>query len=228
MPAWARLCQKKPLADTGASVLDNRDGTRSNFDKSGAYSGQNPVSAYTPSVLRLTLLVLCCTAGCQQANVGVRLIFPSEQTFLASALARIDVYDGGDTGKHSPEAICRSLSVTPPTPPAGVAPIVTSGTTDVCLFRAGGVDLKNVGVGRRVFFVEAQDFNGQAILRGCSIKDVFGDVQALEGDEQGQADDLGVNGFVDVQLATLPEFSVVLPSCKSIDDKCVEKVSCIE
>ena len=158
----------------------------------------------------------------------MRLVFPSEQTFLASALARVDVYDGTDTGARSPEAICRSLSVTPPTPPQGVSPIVTSGTTDVCLFRAAGVDLKDVGVGRRVFFVEAQDFNGQAILRGCLIEDVFGDAQQLEGDEKGSANDLGVNGFVDVQLATLPEFSVVPPSCPTVEDKCEENVSCSE
>jgi hypothetical protein len=180
-------------------------------------------------VPRLAALLLCCAlAGCQQPTVGVRLVFPSEQTFLASALARIDVYDGTDTGERSPEAICRSLSVTPPTPPEGVAPIVTSGTTDVCLFRAGGVDLKDVGVGRRVFFVEAQDFNGQAILRGCLIEDVFGDPQELEGDDQGTANDLGVNGFVEVQLATLPEFSVVPPTCATVEDKCEENVACSE
>lgn len=180
-------------------------------------------------MLRPALLLLtCAVAGCQQPTVGVRLVFPSEQTFLASALARVDVYDGTDTGERSPEAICRSLSVTPPTPPQGVAPIVTSGTTDVCLFRAGGVDLKDVGVGRRVFFVEAQDFNGQAILRGCLIEDVFGDAQELEGEDQGAASDLGVNGFVEVQLATLPEFPSAAPSCTSVEDKCVESVSCTE
>lgn len=181
----------------------------------------------------VSLLATSCTlagtlalAGCAKPTVGVRLEFPSEQTFLASALARVDVYDGGDTGERSPDAICRSLSVTPPTPPQGVSPLATSGATDVCLFRAGGVELNDVGVGRRVFFVEAQDFGGQAILRGCTVVDIYGDDQALEGDDQGAAADLGVNGFINVQLATLAEFPAEPPLCTSVTDKCEENIAC--
>lgn len=171
-------------------------------------------------------LVFAALAGCSEPSVGVRLVFPAELTFLATATARVDVYDGGDSGERSPDAICRSLSVTPPTPPDGVKPLATSGSTDVCLFRAGGVLLEKVGVGRRVFFVEAQDFNGQAILRGCGVFDVFGDDQALAGDDEGAAKDLGVNAFVDVQLATLPEFPTEVPTCTSVKDKCDEGVPC--
>jgi hypothetical protein len=174
------------------------------------------------------LLVVGAGAACQQPTVGVRLVFPSEETFLASALARVDVFDGSESGAKSPDAICRSLSVTPPTPPEGVKPLATSGNNDVCLFRAGGIDLKDVGVGRRVFFVEAQDFSSQAILRGCAVEDVFGDDQALEGDDEGAAADLGVNGFVEIQLATLPEFPAAPPTCASVEEKCEENVSCVE
>ncbi len=166
-------------------------------------------------------------AGCDRPTVAVRLVFPSEQTFLASALARLDVYDGGGTGERSPDAICRSLSVTPPTPPQGVAPIASI-STDVCDFRAGGVDLRDVGVGRRVFFVEAQDFSGQAILRGCAVEDVYGDAQQLDGDDAGAAKDLGANGFVEVQLATLPEFPAEAPTCASVEEKCEENTACTQ
>lgn len=187
--------------------------------------------------LRLLVLAPCAAfalgGACSQPSVGVRLVFPSEQTFLASALARIDVYDGGGSGEKSPDAICRSLSITPPTPPEGVAPLATSGNTDICDFRAGGVDLKDVGVGRRVFFVEAQDFTGQAILRGCGVFDVFGDDQlgkegGVEGDDEAAARDLGVTDFVDVQLATLAEFPVDPPTCASVQEKCEENVACVE
>jgi NAD(P)-dependent dehydrogenase (short-subunit alcohol dehydrogenase family) len=91
--------------------------------------------------------------GCREPNVGVRLVFPAELTFLATATARVDVYDGGDSGERSPDAICRSLSVTPPTPPDGVKPLATSGSTDVCLFRAGGVLLEQIGAKHRLLHV---------------------------------------------------------------------------
>lgn len=178
--------------------------------------------------LLLPCAVVLAAAACKQPNVGVRLVFPSEQTFLATALARVDVYDGGGSGEKSPDAICRSLSVTPPTPPAGVAPLATSGATDVCKFRGGGVALADVGVGRRVFFVEAQDFGSQAILRGCGVFDVYGDDAPLEGDDKGAAADLDVNAFVDVQLATLAEFPVEPPTCASVQEKCEENVACDE
>jgi hypothetical protein len=166
--------------------------------------------------------------GCTDPAVGVRLVFPSELTFLATANARVDVYDGSEQGERSPDAICRALAVTPPTPPAGVSPLTTSGTQDACLFRAGGVELNRVGVGRRVFFVEAQDFAGQSILRGCTVRDLSTEAAVLEGDDAGAASDLGVGALVDVQLATLPEFPPTTPSCASVAEKCDEGVSCNE
>ena len=50
-------------------------------------------------------------AACAEPSVGVRVVFPSEETFLLSSVATIDVYDGEGTGDKSPDAICRALSV---------------------------------------------------------------------------------------------------------------------
>jgi hypothetical protein len=160
--------------------------------------------------------------GCGEPAVGVRLVFPSEEAFLQTAVARIDVYDGTGSGAKGPDAICRSLSVNPPAPPAGVKPIATSGLSDVCDFRAGGAPIPGVGIGRRVVFVEALDFSSQAIVRGCSVVDVNGVVDAPADDAAA----FDVVDFVTIQLATLPEFPSVAPTCASVEEKCEERISC--
>jgi hypothetical protein len=156
--------------------------------------------------------------ACADAAIGVRLVFPSERAFLASALARIDVYDGEGAGDRSPDAICRSLSVNPPAPPAGVKPIATSGLGDVCGFADGSVRIEGIGVGRRVVFVETVDHESTTIVRGCTVVDLL--------DEAAPTGDDAVVAVVDVQLATLPAFPTTPPACVTIDEKCKEKVEC--
>jgi hypothetical protein len=167
------------------------------------------------------LLFACVGAslgGCADPAVGVRLVFPSERAFLASSNARIDVYDGEGTGAQSPDAICRSLSVTPPSPPAGVKPLATTGLNDVCGFFDGAVRVDSVGVGRRVFFVESVDFESRTVVRGCKVVDVGAEPTAnADGD---------LVDVIDVQLATLPDFPAAPPGCASIEEKCQENVSC--
>jgi hypothetical protein len=165
-------------------------------------------------------------AGCAQPAVGVRIVFPSELAFLHAAVARVDVYDGSDAGERSPDAICRALSRNPPTPPQGVQPLATSGNTDACSLRSGGVVLDGVGVGRRVIFVEATDIDGQAILRGCTVKDIFGDDEDLSDDDGAIANDLDAVALVNVDLAILPDFPPGPAGCASIEEKCEEAVSC--
>ena len=166
--------------------------------------------------------------SCNEPLVAVRLIFPSELAFLHAAVAHIDVYDGGDTGERSPDAICRALSVNPPAPPTGVLPLASSGNTDPCSFRDGGIVLDGVGIGRRVIFVEAQDFDGQSILRGCTVVDVFGDQADLSGDKEASARNAGgAVDVIDVSLAILPDFPQSQPGCDDVDAKCGEEpVSC--
>jgi hypothetical protein len=170
------------------------------------------------ALLGLLALAVGAGAGCGDASVGVRLVFPSERAFLASALARIDVYDGGGSGATSPDAICRSLSVNPPTPPAGVKPIATSGLADACDFANGSVTIDGVGVGRRVFFVETVDHDSTTIVRGCKVVDLAAEPSASANDD--------LVAVVDVQLATLPTFPTAPPSCTTLDEKCKEKVEC--
>ena len=166
-----------------------------------------------------SLLPLAAVLGaCADPAVGVRLVFPSERAFLVTANARIDVYDGEGTGTQSPDAVCRSLSVNPPTPPPGVKPIATTGLSDVCGFLDGAVRVEGVGVGRRVFFVETVDFESRTIVRGCKVVDVSAEPSAA-----GAGDLVDI---IDVQLATLPEFPSEPAGCASIDEKCKENVSC--
>ncbi len=167
-------------------------------------------------VLLLTAMVL---TGCPEPTVAVQLVFPSELTFLHTAVARIDVYDGSGTGERSPDAICRSLSTNPPAPLSGVQPIATSGNTAACSMRDGGVVLEQVGVGRRVVLVEGEDFEGAVIVRGCAVVDLFAD-----GDED--APELGASAVVSVPMATLPAFPAGAAGCTSIVEKCEENVSC--
>ncbi len=157
-------------------------------------------------------------SGCGDAAVDVRLIFPSERAFLVSALGRIEVYDGEGSDDTSPDAICRSLSVSPPAPPAGVKPIATTGLTDVCALHDGQVRIDDVGVGRRVVFVETVDHDSKTIVRGCTVVDI--------DDSSSSADGRGAPQPLTVQLATLPAFPTAQPACDTIEDKCKEKVEC--
>jgi hypothetical protein len=165
--------------------------------------------------------------ACQEPTLAVQLVFPSELTFLHTAVARIDVYDGSGTGERSPDAICRSLSTNPPAPPSGVQPIATSGSANACQFADGGVVLEHVGVGRRVILVEGEDFDGAAIVRGCTVVDVFGDdAPATDDATPAVITELGANAAVTVPLAILPAFPAGDAGCTSMTEKCEEDVSC--
>lgn len=179
---------------------------------------------------RLAACAVACAlvCACQKPAVGVRLVFPSEETFLLSSVATIDVYDGSGSGETGPDAICRALSVESSDPPAGLSSLASTSKRNVCEFRGGAIEVADVDVGRRVFFAEV-DSGSTALLRGCVVADVFGDDEELEGDDASEADKIGVNGFVDVPLATLPTYpSDTEPLCKDIDEKCEEKKKCTE
>jgi len=166
--------------------------------------------------------------GCNQPVVGVRLTFPSEQTFLITNTVTVDVYDGAGAGDKSPDAICRALSVETSVAPEGVQALESSGNTAACQLLDGGVSFKNVDVGRRVFFAEAVDFNGTAIMRGCTVADVFGDKENLPDDEKEAGDKLGATSFVDVQLATLPTYpDDQTPTCTDVKAKCEDNEPCV-
>ena len=168
-------------------------------------------------------------AACSQPVVAVRLRFPSEQTFLITNTVTVDVYDGGGSGKKSPDAICRALSVETSVAPDGVQALDSSGNTNACQLLDGGVHFENVDVGRRVFFAEAVDFTGTAIMRGCTVADVFGDREKISDDEKEAADKLHATAFVQVQLATLPAYpDAAVPKCADVKAKCQENQKCVD
>ena len=169
------------------------------------------------------------TLACSEPVVGVRLRFPSVQTFLVTNTITVDVYDGEGSAEKSPDAICRALSVSTSVAPKGVQALKSSGNTNACDLLAGGIGFSGVDVGRRVFFAEAVDFQDTAILRGCTVADVFGDPQKLSDNDKAEADKVGgANAFVDVQLATLPTYPDALtPTCADVAAKCEENKPCV-
>lgn len=190
---------------------------------------------YTSRVSRVRALLplLAALAGCAEPVVGVRLRFPSETAFLITNTITVDVYDGEGTGAQSPDAICRALSVTTSVAPAGVQALESSGSTSACQLLDGGVEFTSVDVGRRVFFAEATDAAGAAILRGCAVADVFGDAPgAAPAEVPEDAAALGATALVDVQLATLPTYPDDLddrvPSCADVNAKCQENQPCFD
>lgn len=190
-----------------------------------------PLVAFEPLVLLALLTVVTVgTLGCSEPIVGVRLRFPSERTFLIANTITVDVYDGSGAGAQSPDAICRALSVTTSVAPAGVQALRSTGNTSACELLDGGVSFTGVDVGRRVFFAEAVDVGGAAILRGCAVADVFGDAQPLAAEDEEVADALGASALVDVQLATLPTYPEdQIPSCADVAAKCgEERQSCFD
>ena len=174
------------------------------------------------------LVGLVGLAGCSVPVVGVRLKFPSQETFLVTNTVTIDVYDGTGAGAKSPDAICRALSVENSVAPDDVLALESSGNTAACRLLDGGVAFQNVDVGRRVFFAEAVDFKGTAIMRGCTVADVFGDAGELADDEKDAAQKLGgATSFVSVQLATLPTYQAITPTCADVKAKCQENQQCV-
>lgn len=175
------------------------------------------------------LLGLGGVAACREPTVGVALRFPSEATFLLTNTITVDVYDGSGTGDEGPDAICRSLSVQTSVTPPGAEILESSGNRNACEALDGAIAFEHIAVGRRVFFAEAVDFTSTAILRGCTVADVFGDEQSLEGARAETAKALGANGLVEVQLATLPTYpDGVTPACENVAAKCEENKPCVE
>lgn len=159
----------------------------------------------TPLTCVLGGALLACVAlmsACEPPTVPYQLRFPSEETFLLSSLARVDVYDGTGVGDESPDAICRALSVGQAAP---VATLASTGKRDVCEFLgAPGLTIDNVDTGRVVLFAEAEDSIGTKLLRGCAVVDVLADTEAVE-----------------VQLSTLPTYpDTPTPSCPNQQAKC--------
>jgi hypothetical protein len=185
--------------------------------------------ATTRGARALAMWAACaCTCACDEPAIGVRVVFPSEETFLVSTVATIDVYDGEGTGDTSPDAICRALSVESSEPPQGLASLASSSKRNVCELRGGATVLEGVGVGRRVVFAETQSGN-TALLRGCVVVDLFADGAAPAGDDAAAAEELGVRSFVEVPLATLPTYPEdVAIACDGITAKCEEQQACTE
>lgn len=144
--------------------------------------------------------------GCNAPEVTYQLRFPSEETFLMSRTARVEIYDGSGEGEQSPDAICRALSAQQP---ASVTAVAASGARDVCEFLDGLV-LRNIDTGRLVFAASAVDAQNRTILSGCAVLDLDDDAQTVE-----------------IQLSTLPNYpDAPTPECATVEAKCGGDPAC--
>ena len=228
-PVTAGVVGGAPVADLRAEGRLNAGPRPSARHRAGSAYNWEPTNIGRGSLLvaaprsLLVFSVAACTAGltgCAEPDVGLQLRFPSLDTFLVTANARVDVYDGVE----APDAICRALSTGRA---ASVDVLNSTGKRDVCDFEAG-LTIPDVGVGRRVLFAEATDSAGTAILSGCAVLDIAGtDDDTLGAAAAADAAALGVKRLVDIQLASLPTFPDD-PSlqCESIVEKCEQKAAC--
>lgn len=159
-----------------------------------------PAHTLSPPLLLGALLLAVALSACGPAPSTYRLRFPSEETFLLSSTARVDVYDG--SGEVTPDAICRALSVGQPAP---VSAIQTTGKRGVCEFLGPpGIVMGDVDVGRLVLFAEAEAADATKLLRGCAVVDVGGPGEVVE-----------------IQLSTLPSYpDEPSASCPHVQAKC--------
>ena len=150
--------------------------------------------------------VVLGAAGCGNADVQYRLVFPHQNTFLLSQLASVTVYDAKDV---NPDQVCRALSVGKA---ADAQSLISTGDQNVCEFAnpdSSVTRLQGLGVGRLIFFAKATDIQGNALLRGCTVVDVTPETETI-----------------DIQLATLPQYPSDLPTdilddaCTSLQQKC--------
>lgn len=187
----------------------------------------SPAPAVAPRLAPVALVAALLASACADPAIGVRLLFPSVETFLLSSVASVEVYDGEGTGEKSADALCRALSIDASEPPAGLSPIASASKVDVCALREGGVTL-DVAVGRRVVFAQTER-GTTALLRGCTVADLTGTADSPTGDDAGRAETLGVGSFVDVPLASLPSYpDDVALTCDDVDAKCEERQACTE
>ena len=172
------------------------------FVDSARRSGNNVPMMCRPLAV-VGSMVLALSTGCGGPELSYEVVFPSLSTFLLSANAVVSIYPGAE----APDRICRNLNVNLG---AGVEQVAGTGKIDVCELREQNALFENVDVGRVVFFAEVGDKFSNALMRGCTVADVFHDSDPIQ-----------------ITLSTLPTYPEAVDlGCESAQDKCDAKTQC--
>ena len=153
--------------------------------------------------LRLALvaaLVALSAAACSPDPVVVDLNFPSQETFLQSQFARVQVFDlQQDELGRCPALVGEAISGA-----TADAPAHDSDNVDVC-DAFGGIAFDDIGDGPKAFVVTTAAMN-EVILAGCTVAEVYRDAPTVV-----------------VHLGMTPRYAIAVTGtspCMSIADKC--------
>lgn len=156
-----------------------------------------------------SVLVMC---ACADPVVEIQLSFPSEDAFLRSNTASLDIFSGDTAGA------CDALLANPNVAPPGAEAAAASGVLDVCAFDKegdGGVVFEKLPLGKHAFFAQVYSGSNDVILRGCTIQEV---AATREEDPTPVVISMAkTSAFVDDDELT----------CANAQDKCQEKTPCL-
>ena len=121
----------------------------------------------TRSSVCSVLLLAAVASGCGD-TVSVELAFPSEDTFIRAETGELHVVE-----LESDEAgVCPQLLAEATLSPPSIDAAISTQPVSVCELRDGGLEVPDVSTGLAAFVAVARR-NGQGILAGCTIRDVY-------------------------------------------------------
>lgn len=121
------------------------------------------------------VLAALALASCGSDTETFELSFPSVEAFSASETVR--VY--GVPVEEGEAGTCRDLLAQAEDVGSISDASEDTGPIPICEFRRGGVELPSVGEGLRAYVAVAEDTTGEALLSGCTIRDVYGDASEV-------------------------------------------------
>lgn len=127
--------------------------------------------------MRRVVLCALVLAGCAPAPVEVELSFPSRDTFLHGEFGRLRVFpvDLSMSDEDCPVILDRVEGGGE----AG-APVLDSGWTQICEFRAGNVRFENAPAGPHAYVVQVRNRDNTVILEGCRVGEVYIDAPIID------------------------------------------------
>lgn len=114
-------------------------------------------------------------ASCGSETETFEISFPSVEAFSASETVRVYGVPVAEDGV----GVCRDLLAQVESVGSLAEASEDTGPIPVCEFRGGGVELASVGEGLRAYVAVAEDTMGDALLSGCTLRDVYSDASEV-------------------------------------------------
>jgi len=148
------------------------------------------------------LLAAVGLVGCAPEPVTVSVNFPSQEAFLHSEFAQIQIFELSPTELGS----CPDLLVPAIAGTGSVRPKLRSGSVNVCDLFDGGVSFDEVGEGPHAYVAVARNEANRPLLAGCTVGEVYADAPEIV-----------------VRLTQTSEYYSAVsgpPACSTVEDKC--------